>query len=695
MRSTQEIDNISVMVSTGKVACTGIQQKIKIKVCYVREITSVNNEEAQDLDSVVRKSFLRTALIPILTAQLILLCLYFFSTNYITEKNLDLLRSNALETVLEMAKTEARSIDNQLTEIRRNSLFLQADHQAMFKREASSHITGEKLFSEKLPNDLSRDLNPSGFTSLYLSSYTPMSPSIQETIFKTQEMDSRFKSLVDNNANLVAAYFNSWNNLTRVYPTMTNFHNQLVTDFDMSKFNFYHLASEKRNPQRSPVWTDVYLDPAGKGWMLSSLVPIYQNNFLRGVTGLDVTLSTFSRHILSADLQWNSGALVVDHKGNILTLSRAAESYLGLTDTSDLNAKNNAVDRPLTKPTEFNFLKQNTMAGMYFSEFFNGIDESIEFTMQGDDYLVTKQAISETGWQLFVMAPLKNVYGPIITETEQIANIGFVFLGLAPIFYALFFVYLKRSSKQLANRITSPIAQVTNLIISYDSGDEVLEIHEPVNIIELDRLLSMNLKIQKAKLRYEKISKEMEIKNEQLKVLAITDQLTKLYNRLKLDEVLGYEIARSHRDESPLSIAIIDVDKFKLVNDTFGHQVGDSVLIGISQIMLRNIRSTDILGRWGGEEFLLILPNTPLEQAYEHSNKLRQLIEEAVFTPVKQTTISVGLASCTTYLDEKMLVELADNALYAAKENGRNRVELATNIVPQAQGKPVSKMFVS
>ena len=169
----------------------------------------------------------------------------------------------------------------------------------------------------------------------------------------------------------------------------------------------------------------------------------------------------------------------------------------------------------------------------------------------------------------------------------------------------------------------------------------------------------------------------MKIKNAQLKRLAITDQLTQLYNRLKLDEVLSYESARSQRDKTPLTIAIIDIDKFKLVNDNFGHQVGDKVLIGVAEVMLKNIRSTDILGRWGGEEFMLILPNTSLEHAYIHANKLRELIEKSNFSPVNKVTISMGLSSCSSFVYEKQLIELADNALYEAKENGRNRIEVA------------------
>jgi diguanylate cyclase (GGDEF)-like protein len=146
---------------------------------------------------------------------------------------------------------------------------------------------------------------------------------------------------------------------------------------------------------------------------------------------------------------------------------------------------------------------------------------------------------------------------------------------------------------------------------------------------------------------------------------------------LKLDEVLSYESARSQRDKTPLTIAIIDIDKFKSVNDTYGHQVGDKVLVGVADVMLNNIRATDILGRWGGEEFMLILPNTSLEHASVHADKLREIVEQSNFSPVSRVTISMGLSSCANFVYQKQLIELADNALYEAKENGRNRIEVA------------------
>ena len=412
--------------------------------------------------------------------------------------------------------------------------------------------------------------------------------------------------------------------------------------------------------------------------MLSLLTPIYQSNFLQGVTGLDVTLNIFSSLILSKRLQWQSGALVVDEKGNILTVSRAAKSYLGLTDLSNYNTKDDLKNRAAAQPTQLNLLQGGNAAGMQVLDFFKQQKPSLELEIQGREYLMTKQKINETGWQLLVMAPLENVYSPILAEKAKITQLGMSFLALALVFYSLFFLHINRSSKRLAKRITSPITYITNMIGSYDNSHQSTTKLKPVDIEELDNLLSMNLQIQDSKVRYQKISQEMKLKNQQLKTLAITDQLTQLYNRLKLDEVLMREIAQSQHESTPLVVIILDIDRFKQVNDTFGHRVGDSVLISVSRLLLSNIRATDTIGRWGGEEFLLILPDTPIENARIYADKLRGIIEEADFSPVKQVTISMGLASLRQQDTESALVERADTALYQAKNNGRNRVEVAS-----------------
>ena len=157
--------------------------------------------------------------------------------------------------------------------------------------------------------------------------------------------------------------------------------------------------------------------------------------------------------------------------------------------------------------------------------------------------------------------------------------------------------------------------------------------------------------------------------------LAQTDKLTSIYNRVKLDEELLYNFNSYIRYKSIYTVIMIDIDHFKNVNDTYGHTVGDDVLKKVSAIMKENIRVTDILGRWGGEEFMIISPNTELNGAYTLAENIRIEVEKTKFQKVNSITISLGISQINASLSQKDVIIKADEALYRAKNGGRNRVE--------------------
>lgn len=150
------------------------------------------------------------------------------------------------------------------------------------------------------------------------------------------------------------------------------------------------------------------------------------------------------------------------------------------------------------------------------------------------------------------------------------------------------------------------------------------------------------------------------------------DHLTQIYNRYFFNSFLRQEADRSERYKIPLSMLIIDIDFFKKVNDTYGHLAGDKVLIELADILRERSRKIDIPARWGGEEFVILLPETSLEGAVIFGERLRERIEEHDFPEVGKLTVSVGAAQLDG--NEIGMIENADKALYYAKEHGRNRL---------------------
>jgi len=162
--------------------------------------------------------------------------------------------------------------------------------------------------------------------------------------------------------------------------------------------------------------------------------------------------------------------------------------------------------------------------------------------------------------------------------------------------------------------------------------------------------------------------------NELLLKLSETDKLTGLYNRSKLDELLQEKYELFMRYETNCGVAVLDIDHFKRINDTFGHQTGDSVLIEFSHLLTKIIRSTDIIGRWGGEEFLIIAPHSDIQETAQLAEKLLDQLRKHDFTSVGKVAASCGVSSFRQGGDIQNTVRLADEALYQAKDGGRNRV---------------------
>lgn len=202
---------------------------------------------------------------------------------------------------------------------------------------------------------------------------------------------------------------------------------------------------------------------------------------------------------------------------------------------------------------------------------------------------------------------------------------------------------------------------------------------KPVDLAELEaRVRSM--------LRIKRLQTQLEEKNRELERLSRTDGLTGLYNQRHIRELLNDEFERVRRSQEPFSIALIDFDDLKRVNDSLGHLTGDRVLVEMARLLNLSTRQVDRVGRSGGDEFLVLLPETPMQGAVICLERLRKKVENYPFLPDGDghlpLTISVGIASCPDpgVPNPEELIRRADVAMYSAKHSGRNR------IFPFAQG---------
>ena len=234
---------------------------------------------------------------------------------------------------------------------------------------------------------------------------------------------------------------------------------------------------------------------------------------------------------------------------------------------------------------------------------------------------------------------------------------------------------------------------------------ETVELWGRIQVVSIVMLFSMiimfllqkhnriRLRLQRYRLELENIvelrTRELCIKNsmledeiqqrqkaeEELVELANIDALTSIPNRRKFDDALQYEMGRDKRYHNKLSLIFCDLDHFKRVNDTHGHKIGDEILKEFTRLISANIRNTDIFARWGGEEFVLLLPDTNIETATLTAEKLLIEIERHPFPYVGRMTASFGVTELLEEDSETSFIKRADDALYRAKDRGRNRIE--------------------
>lgn len=277
------------------------------------------------------------------------------------------------------------------------------------------------------------------------------------------------------------------------------------------------------------------------------------------------------------------------------------------------------------------------------------------------------------GWGLVVRQSQAELKAPILLGTKLT-----ILTVLLAILVSMFV------SAGVARRMTRPVRQVTHFAKEIAAGNyqahtldkESSEIGELAEAFEdMARNLTTTMEdLKKAKREAEMANQNLQETMRELEHMVDTDRLTGTWNRRYFDSMIERELRRTERYGLPLSLMIFDIDHFKKVNDTFGHDVGDQVLVGITERVKGQIRSSDALIRWGGEEFVLITSSTTLSGAIALAEKIRICVAATEFPVVGTVTISIGVAQFHIGESKREWITRADKLLYAAKHNGRNRV---------------------
>ena len=444
-------------------------------------------ERKKNLGKILSNHFVKFSLIPILVVEVALIVLYFSINAYISSKNIQLLLKEAQSHSQVILKNEATIISDKLAEVSRMASILQFTHQNIMSNPKHFGLPfGEPKF-DVAPNGVFYKTNQVG-SSLYYSSQTKITEVEKNKAFFTEAMDMSLKSVVDVNPNINAAYFNSWDNMNRLYPFIEKVYEQYGEHINMEDYNFYYLANLKHNPEKKPVWTSAYLDPAGNGWMLSCIVPIYNKDFLEGVTGLDITIDSFVKNILDRKLPYNANLFMIDKDGMIIAMPEKIESLLGLKELKE-HLYTDSILKTISKPEEFNIF---TNKSPFASHFKNLVENKMSYaTLKIDDkeYLTLQQNIDETNWKLMILINKENIFSSIEYLKELSNKIGYAAIAFLLLFYVIFFYFLLKRINVFSDSITKPIIDLSNQTSQISAKNTNVKILD-TNVSEIYQLSS-------------------------------------------------------------------------------------------------------------------------------------------------------------------------------------------------------------
>jgi diguanylate cyclase (GGDEF)-like protein len=442
-----------------------------------------------------------------------------------------------------------------------------------------------------------------------------------------------------------------------------------VENFDPRTRSWYAKANE----DGKAYWTDVYSGAQEDILGMSTSYPLISPNGEKlGVFGTDILLDQMSEFLKTIEITENGVVCLVDEKGLIVASSTSEKPF---KDMDGAQVRLAAIESKNAVIRE----GYNTINNEYNHFFYEEIKAPIK--VMGEDYYYSFSKYSHNdkiNWNLMIAIPRDDLVGDIELLFFKFSIIFFTVALLILIAYIFISRWILKPIIFLNSRVNQMANDNWGVQIETERSDELGQLTRSFNSMSVklrDYLMMVNDKqkeLEEVNASLEEIVYE---RTKELELLSITDSLTNLYNKRYLMENLTQNIQISKRYNETFSIVIFDIDHFKKVNDTYGHIEGDVTLREVSNFLSSRVRAVDVLGRYGGEEFMIIMANTELDEAYIAAERYRDELSKLVIGSKNiKITISGGVAEYRTGESLLDIVNRADSNLYKAKKSGRNKV---------------------
>ncbi|TRX74140.1 ATP-binding protein [Pseudomonas mangiferae] len=414
------------------------------------------------------RAFVQSALIPLVLVESVLIAVYLLSNGAIRDAQLEYLQRNAVQDLAGAVHREGQVIAGRLASIEAQlRIYRDATATALADHRFEPDET-ERYRHTQSPDGVFYSRSDDGRAASFYSNSTPLDQQDHAKAMRLSQVDPLMRSIRTANPLVAAVYYNSWDSYNRIYPFFAPLE-QYPHDMVIPNYNFYYLADAQHNPQRSLVWTDVYLDPAGQGWMMSAIAPIYRGDFLEGVAGLDLTVGQMLSEISHLAVPWQGYAMLVSRDNNIMALPEAGEQDFALRELTSYSYAE-AVRREVLKPEDFNLGRRQGMQPLLQAMAAKRDNNVQEVMLGGRKQLVAWSEIPQTGWRLLMVVDEADIFHETNTLALRYQQIGYVLIAGLVLFYALFFAWMWARSRHLSDALAHPIAGIVEMMRQIGEG---------------------------------------------------------------------------------------------------------------------------------------------------------------------------------------------------------------------------------
>lgn len=403
------------------------------------------------------RAFIRSALVPLVLVEAALIAIYLFSNASIRDEQTAYLRQTALAELSSSAQLESRVINARLEQV----AALTDGYRNLVSEALAGSLNAPEVETAQTDSGVTYSPLDAGGSAFFYSGATPPANQDMSKIRRMATLDSVMRELQRNNPLIASVYFNSWDSYNHIYPWFAT-HEQYPHDMVIPNYNFYYLADAEHNPSRGVVWTDVYLDPAGQGWMMSAIAPVYRGDFLEGVVGIDVTVDGILSEISRLPVPWDGYAMLVSRDLNIMAMPAPAERDFGLRELTT-HSYQEAIRKEIFKPDDFNLARRVETQGL--AKVLRQRDSGVQQQMlNGQALLIGWTGVDQTGWRLLTVVDEQSLFARTNEMASHYRRIGMLLIAGLVAFYVVFFAFLWVRARGLTGRLLAPIEGISRMM---------------------------------------------------------------------------------------------------------------------------------------------------------------------------------------------------------------------------------------